>query len=185
MQSLLSPVSRGHAAFRGFVAAALGIALIAWPAITIGTVVVLFAAYALVDAGTVAVRAFGHGVSGGDRALLLLRSGIEVVAAIVAVAYPGVTASIMTVILGIYAITVNGLDLAVIGKLSRLGAKGLGWEIATGVLGVMTGVALVVWPGIGAVTLAIVFGAYLTFAGGAMLISAAVTPRGELVPSRA
>jgi uncharacterized membrane protein HdeD (DUF308 family) len=54
----------------------------------------------------------------------------------------------------------------------------MGWEIAGGLLSVMTGIALVVWPGIGAVTLAIVFGAYLAVLGVVLLLSAAVTPRG-------
>jgi uncharacterized membrane protein HdeD (DUF308 family) len=183
MQSLTAPISRGHAAFRGVVAAALGIALMAWPGVTVGTVVVLFAFYAVLDAGAVTVRACSHGVSGGDRALLGLRALIEVIAAGVAIAYPGITAAIMTVIVGICAITVSGLELAAVGMLSRAGAKGLGWEIASGVLGIMTGVALVVWPSIGAVTLAIVFGAYLAITGVVMLVTAAVTPRGRLVPT--
>jgi len=175
---MFAPLSRGDAAVRGLIAAALGTVLMVWPGITIGTVVVLFAIYALVDAGVNAVRAFRHGVSGGDRALLLIRAVIEVVAAGVAIAYPGVTASIMTVIVGIYAITIGGLELAVVGRLSQAGAKGMGWEIAGGLLSVMTGIALVVWPGIGAVTLAIVFGAYLAVLGVVLLLSAAVTPRG-------
>jgi len=175
---MFAPLSRGDAAVRGLIAAALGTVLMVWPGITIGTVVVLFAIYALVDAGVNTVRACRHGVSGGDRALLLIRAVIEVVAAGVAIAYPGVTASIMTVIVGIYAITIGGLELAVVGRLSQAGAKGMGWEIAGGLLSVMTGIALVVWPGIGAVTLAIVFGAYLAVLGVVLLLSAAVTPRG-------
>jgi len=175
---MFAPLSRGDAAVRGLIAAALGTVLMVWPGITIGTIVVLFAVYALVDAGVNVVRAFRHGVSGGDRALLLIRATIEVIAAGIAIAYPGVTASIMTVIVGIYAITIGGLELAVVGRLSQAGAKGMGWEITGGLLSVMTGIALVIWPSIGAVTLAIVFGAYLVALGLVLLISAAVTPRG-------
>jgi uncharacterized membrane protein HdeD (DUF308 family) len=168
---------RGHQALRGLLAAALGATLVVWPGITIGTVVVLFAIYALVDAATVTARAFRCGVSGGDRALLLIRAVIEVIAAGVALGYPDVTASILTVILGIYAITIGGLELAVVGRLSQLGAKGMRWDITQGVLGVMTGVALVVWPSIGAVTLAVVFGIYLAIYGVVLLVSAAAAPR--------
>jgi len=178
---MFAPLSRGDAAVRGLIAAALGTVLMVWPGITVGTVVVLFAAYALVDAGVNIVRAFRHGVSGGDRALLLIRAVIEVVAAGVAIAYPGVTASIMTVIVGIYAITIGGLELAVVGRLSQAGAKGMGWEIAGGLLSIIAGVALVVWPGIGAVTLAIVFGLYLAISGLMLLIAAAKTPSGQAV----
>ena len=88
MFSLLSPVSHGHAAVRGLLAAAVGAVLMAWPGITIGTVIALFAIYAVLDAGALTVRAFRHGVPGGDRAMLLIRAVIEVVAAGVAIAYP-------------------------------------------------------------------------------------------------
>ena len=56
----------------------------------------------------------------------------------------------MTVVIGIYLITVSGVELAAVGRLRQAGLSGLGWELTGGVLGVMTGVALVVWPGIGA-----------------------------------
>jgi hypothetical protein len=36
----------------------------------------------------------------------------------------------------------------------------------------------VIWPDIGAVTLAIVFGAYLAVYGGVLLLSAATAPKG-------
>jgi len=53
-------------------------------------------------------------------------------------------------------------------------------------LAVLAGIALVVWPGIGAVTLAVVFGAYLAVAGVMLMIEAARTPSGAtVVPSRA
>jgi uncharacterized membrane protein HdeD (DUF308 family) len=171
-------LSRGHAALRGVVATALGTTFAVWPGITLGTIVALFAIYSVFDAGVCVVRAFQHD---GDRSLLALRALIEVIAAGVAVFYPGATVAVMTVVIGIYAITVGGLELAVVGRLSKLGAKGFGWELAGGLLTIMTGVALVVWPGIGAVTLAIVFGIYLAIYGLLLLTEAALTPRGEAV----
>jgi uncharacterized membrane protein HdeD (DUF308 family) len=178
--SSLSP-TRGHVALRGLAAVALGTTLAVWPGITIGTVIALFAVYAVFDAAVSISAAFRHGVAGSDRALLGLRAVIELIAAGVAVAWPGATASVMTVILGISVVTTGGLELAVTGRLARAGATGLGRPIAAGVLAVMTGVALVVWPGIGAVTLAIVFGIHLALAGVMLLVSAATTPRGQRV----
>jgi uncharacterized membrane protein HdeD (DUF308 family) len=169
-------LSRGQAALRGILVAGLGAVLIAWPAITIGTVIALIAAYLAFDAGVAVVAAFRHGVSGRDRALLLVRSLIQVVAAVVAVAYPGATASIIAVIVGIYAIAVSGLELAVTGRLYQAGARGLGWKLTGGIVGVMTGIALVVWPGIGAVTLALVFGGYLVVAGVTLVLASFAAP---------
>ena len=139
MLSRSPSASRGHAAVRGLIAAA--VVLIAWPGITIGTVVVLCAIYAVADAVAVAI--------------------------------------------GIHAITVGGLELTGVGLLAKADVSGYGRQLAGGLLTVMTGVALVVWPGIGAVTLALVFGAYLTVAGVVLLVSAAVAPRHRTVPSAA
>jgi uncharacterized membrane protein HdeD (DUF308 family) len=87
----------------------------------------------------------------------------------------------MTVVIGVFAIAFGVNELTAGRRLSRLGLNGTGWAVVSGVLSVMTGVALVVWPGIGAVTLAIVFGLYLAILGLTLLVSAAITPRGQRV----
>lgn len=56
-----------------------------------------------------------------------------------------------------------------------------GWLGVTGVLSIATGILLVAWPGIGAVSLAIVVGAYLAAYGVVLLVSAAKAPRGQRV----
>ena len=82
----------------------------------------------------------------------------------------------MTVVIGLFAIAVGVNEIAGSSTLSKLGASGTGWLVASGSLSILTGVALVVWPGIGAVTLAIVFGAYLAASGVLLLLSAAAGP---------
>ena len=181
MFSFDQPLSRSQAALRGLLAVVLGGVLMAWPGITLGTVIALFAIFVFADAVVSAIGAFRDGQSAGDRVLLGIRAAIEVAAGIAAIAYPAATAAVMTVVIGIYAITVGGLELAASGRLAKAGVPGTGWLIVSGLLAVVTGIALVVWPGIGAVTLALVFGAYLAIAGFVLLISAAVTPRGETV----
>jgi uncharacterized membrane protein HdeD (DUF308 family) len=163
--------SRGYAVARGLLAAIAGGVLMAWPGITIGTVVVLFALYCFADAVTSGVRLFARRRPAGDRLLLGLRPVIEVAAGIGALAYPGATAGVMTVIIGLYAIAAGLAELAGSSRLSRLGVSGSGWLVAGGVLSILAGGALVVWPGIGAVTLAIVFGAYLLVYGVTLLVS--------------
>jgi uncharacterized membrane protein HdeD (DUF308 family) len=181
MSTLTRSLTRGQAAGRGLLAAILGGVFMAWPGITIGTVVVLFAIYVLADAVAVAVRACAHGLDVGDRALLLVRSVIEIAAAGTAVAWPGVTASVMTVVIGLYAITTGGLELAGASRLAKAGLGGKGWIVAGGVVSVIAGLLLTFWPGIGAVTLAVIFGAYLLVYGVTLMVSALVTPQGETV----
>jgi uncharacterized membrane protein HdeD (DUF308 family) len=160
--------SRGETAVRGLLAIVLGAVLMVWPGITIGVVIALFAIFVFADAIVSAVRMFGDGLDTGDRVLLGLRSVIEIGAGIVAIAYPGATASVMTVVIGVYAITLGITELSV--------SRGSGWLAVSGVLSTLTGLALVVWPDIGAVTLALVFGAYLAIAGVTLLVSAVATP---------
>jgi len=181
MSMSIEPVSRGHWAVRGLLAVALGGVLLVWPSITIGTVAVLFAFYAFADAIATGTRVFRSGTSGGERALGLVRAAIEVTAGVVAIAYPGPTAAMMTAVLGLFAIAIGANELAGARRLSRLGVSGTGWLVATGVVSVLAGVALVVWPGIGAVTLALLFGAYLVVYGITLDIAAVTTPRAEAV----
>jgi uncharacterized membrane protein HdeD (DUF308 family) len=108
--------------------------------------------------------------------LLAIRAVIEGIAGVVAIAYPGATAAVMTVIVGLSLLTVGGLELTTVGRLSRAGARGLGWPIAGGVLSIIAGITLMVWPGMGAVTLAVLFGVYLLVAGAALVIAAIATP---------
>jgi uncharacterized membrane protein HdeD (DUF308 family) len=185
MLTSISSISRGHAVARGLLAAVLGGVFMAWPSITIGTVVVLFAIYALVDAIVVAGRAFAHDVETGDRVLLGLRAAIEVAAAGVALIWPDVTAAVMTVVIGLSAVTSGGLELATAGRIAKLGAGGTGWLVAGGLVSLIAGLLLMFWPGIGAVTLAIVFGAYLLVSGVTLVVSALVAPDGETVPASA
>jgi uncharacterized membrane protein HdeD (DUF308 family) len=171
------PISRREAVVRGLLAAAVGTVLIVWPGITIGTVIALFAVFAFTDAVVSVARLFSSGRPAGDRVLLGLRALIEVTAGVVAIAYPGATAGVMTVVIGLFAIGAGVNEIAASSKLSKLGVSGTGWLVASGSLSLLTGVALVLWPSIGAVTLAIVFGAYLAASGVLLLISAAVNDR--------
>jgi uncharacterized membrane protein HdeD (DUF308 family) len=185
MSTLTRSLTRGQAAARGLLAAVLGGVFMAWPGITIGTVVVFFAIYVVADAVAVARRAVADGLDAGDRALLILRAVVEIAAAVTAVAWPGVTASVMTVLIGLSVVATGGLELAAASRLAKAGIPGSGWIVAGGVLSVIAGLALMFWPGIGAVTLAIVFGAYLLVYGVTLLVSALVTPAGEPVAARA
>jgi uncharacterized membrane protein HdeD (DUF308 family) len=172
------PLSRGHAALRGALALVLGVVFLLWPGITIATAVVLFAIYCFMDAFAALGRLFSADRTAGDRVLMILRTIVDVAAAIVAIAYPGPTAEALTLIIGVYVIVAGVIEISGSRALSRLGTGGAGWLVAGGLLSIVAGVLLVIWPDIGAVTLAIVFGAYLAVYGGVLLLSAAMAPKG-------
>jgi uncharacterized membrane protein HdeD (DUF308 family) len=172
-----SPISRGHAAFRGVLAVAIGIACFVWPGITIGVAVALFAVYCFVDAISLLVRLLSVDTA-SQRVVMILLGLLDVAAGIVAISYPGITAGGLVIVIGIWAIVSGGMELAAAWS---LGGGAAGWFVLGGVLSIIAGLLILVWPRIGALSLAIVFGAYLVAYGITMLAAAAVTPGGDEV----
>ena len=176
MFTFAEPLSRGHAAFRGVLAVVLGILCLAWPGISIGVAVALFAIYCFADAITQLVNLFRSGDTVGHRMLMILLGLIDVAAGIVAIAYPGITAGALVIVIGVWAVVGGSMQLATAWQAR---GDGSGWLTLNGVLSVIAGILLVVWPDIGAVTLALVFGIYLLVYGFSLLVSSAATPRGR------
>ena len=171
MLNFLKPPSRGHLAFLGMVAAALGIAVIVWPNITVGVAVALFAIYAFVNAIGQLVAMFTVERSVGRDILRLVMAVIDVAAGLVAVVYPGITAEVLAIVVGIWAVFGGSIELA------GAWTGRSGWLAVGGLLSVAVGVVLIVWPSIGAVSLALVFGIYLLAYGITLLVSAATGTR--------
>jgi hypothetical protein len=112
MLNFLKPPSRGHLAFLGILAAALGVAAIIWPNVTVGVAVSLFAIYAFVNAIGQVVAMFTVERSVGRDILRLVMALIDVAAGIVALAYPGITAEVLAIVVGIWAIFGGSVELA-------------------------------------------------------------------------
>src|SRR5437868_15330779 len=99
-----APISRDHAAFRGFLAAALGIDCLVWPGITIGVAVALFAIYCFADAITQAVTLFRAEDSTAPRVVMILLVLLDVAAGVVVIAYPRISAAAPVLDIGTWAI---------------------------------------------------------------------------------
>jgi uncharacterized membrane protein HdeD (DUF308 family) len=174
------PLSRRDAAIRGAIAAVLGIIAVVWPGITIGVAVALFAIYCFSDAITRLTVTFGADRDTGSRVAAVLVAIVDVAAAVVAIAYPGITAAVLVVVIGLWALVYGVLELAGAWQL-RDAHMGAGWLTLGGVLSIVVGVLLVAAPDIGALTISLVFGFYLLVYGVSLLVAAAVTPRNETV----
>ena len=171
MLNFLKPPSRGHLAFLGILATVLGVAVIVWPDVTVGAAVALFAIYAFVNAIGQLVAMFTVERSVGRDILRLVMALIDVAAGIVAVSYPGITAEVLAIVVGLWAIFGGSVELA------GAWTGRSGWLAVGGLLSVAVGVVLIVWPSIGAVSLALVFGIYLLAYGITLLVSAATGTR--------
>src|ERR1700761_7937674 len=88
---------------RGILAVVVGIMALAWPQVTVLALVILFAVYAFIAAGLEAMRAFSSPGAGPVFGHLLLGL-VDLAAGVVALVWPGPTALVLTLIVGIWAI---------------------------------------------------------------------------------
>jgi uncharacterized membrane protein HdeD (DUF308 family) len=142
----------------GVLAVVVGIIAIAWPGVTVVALVLVFAVYAFLDAGLEAVRAFSSRTAGPVFGHLLLGL-ISLAAGVVAVVWPAPTALVLVLVIGIWAV-VGGIVEIVNGFGSGETAGTRAMYILTGLVAAAFGVLLFARPGIGAVTLALLFGLF-------------------------
>jgi|SRR5271166_3505 len=142
----------------GVLAIIVGIIAIAWPGVTILALVIIFAIYAFVEAGWQVVIAFSS-PSAGPVFGHLLMGLIDIAAGVVALVWPGPTALVLVLIIGFWAV-VGGLFEIFAGFQSGETAGTRAMFILGGLISVLFGVVIFARPGVGAVTLAILFGLF-------------------------
>ncbi len=142
----------------GILAVIVGIIAIAWPGATILALVVLFAIYAFMAAGLQAARAFGSRAAGPVFGHLLLGL-IDLAAGVIALVWPAPTAFVLVIVVAAWAL-VGGLAEIFAGFGSGETAGTRAMFIVAGLVSVAFGVVLFARPGVGAVTLALLFGLY-------------------------
>jgi uncharacterized membrane protein HdeD (DUF308 family) len=157
-------------ALRGVLGIVFGLIALFMPGTTILSLVLVFAAYALFDgilAITAAVRAVGRHERWG---YLLLEGVVDIIAAVAAVSWPGITVLVFILLLAAWAIASG---ILMIGAAFRLHEQhGRWWLVLGGVVSVLYGALLVAAPFIGAVVLTWWIGAYALVFGAALLITA-------------
>jgi uncharacterized membrane protein HdeD (DUF308 family) len=142
----------------GILAVIVGIIAIAWPGVTILALVILFAIYAFMAAGLQAARAFSGRTAGLVFGHLLLGL-IDLAAGVIALVWPAPTAFVLVIVVAAWAL-VGGLAEIFAGFGSGETAGTRAMFIVAGLVSVAFGVVLFARPGVGAVTLALLFGLY-------------------------
>jgi uncharacterized membrane protein HdeD (DUF308 family) len=151
-------------ALRGTAAVVFGIAAFTWPGLTLELLILLFAAYALVDGIFALVTAVRRGIRAGSWGWHLLQGVTGVIAGLVALLAPAVAALSLVLIIGIWAIITGIAEIALTIRLRhRLKAEWL-WALA-GVASIIFGVALVLFPAAGALALVGVIALYAVVVG--------------------
>jgi uncharacterized membrane protein HdeD (DUF308 family) len=148
----------------GIVTLLAGILALAWPGRTVVVLAVLFGVQ-LVVAGIfrfVAALATDD-ETGATRVLLALLGVLSFIVGLYALRHILVTIATLALLLGIFWI-VNGA-IEVFTALSHRRMPGRGWTILMGLLSMVAGVVVLVYPGISLVTLAVVLGVWLLVFG--------------------
>ena len=123
----------------------------------------MFAVYAFLDAGLQAARAFGSRTAGPVFGHLLLGL-IDLAAGVIALVWPAPTAFVLVIVVAAWAL-VGGVAEFFAGFQSGEAAGTRAMFILAGLVSVAFGVLLFARPGVGAVTLALLFGLYALIYG--------------------
>jgi uncharacterized membrane protein HdeD (DUF308 family) len=144
---------------RGLLGIALGLATFVWPGITLTALVFLFGGYVLVD-GALSLAGAMRAAQAHERWAALLIEGIfGIVAAVVTMLWPAITALALVLVIASWAILTGIAEIAAAVRLRRHihGEWLLG---LAGITSILFGVLLAAMPVAGALVLAIWFGAY-------------------------
>jgi len=159
--------------WRGLLAIIVGVVSVAWPNITVGAFVILFAIYAFLAAGTDLVRAFASDRAGPVAGFLLLAL-LSIAAGVVALVWPGITALALTIWVAVWALLTGVVEVVLAFQRGEAAGERALWAL-TGLVSIALGVVLAIRPDIGALTLATVFGLFSIVYGVSTLILASQT----------
>jgi len=152
---------------RGLVALVVGGIALAWPGVTVLALVVLFAVYAFVAAGMQSLQAFSSRSAGPVVGHLLLGL-VDIAAGVVALAWPVPTALVLVLVVASWAVVIGALEIvAAFRRNEEAGTRAM--FILGGLVSAAFGVVLFARPGMGAISLALVFGLFNLISGSWML----------------
>jgi uncharacterized membrane protein HdeD (DUF308 family) len=154
-------------ALKGAALVVLGVLAVAWPAITLLTMVLIFAAYCIVDAVLSAILAVRGAAHGGRWVWQALTAVVALGAAGVALFYPGLTMVAFAIMLAVWAIVSGAFTIAAGFRLKP--DHGRWWMVAGGVALVLLGVILTLIPPLGLFTLVWLVAVGAVVSGSALL----------------
>jgi uncharacterized membrane protein HdeD (DUF308 family) len=152
---------------RGVAAIVFGVVAVVWPGITLVALAILFGAYVLVEGVLTFVNAFRDELDAGQRVARVLIGLVSLAVGIAMLAWPGVTALVLVLMVGLWALVTGALDVF---AASRTPAQ---WGlVALGVLSMVAGALILFRPNAGAFAVAVVIGFFAIMAGVLRLMEA-------------
>jgi uncharacterized membrane protein HdeD (DUF308 family) len=172
----------------GIITTLAGIVVLAWPGATLLVIAVLFGVQLIIAGIFRFVAAFAtDDAGGGTRVLLALLGVLSIIIGLWAVRHVLLTLLALILLLGIFWV-VNG-TIELFTALSHQGMPQRGWTAAMGVLSILAGIVVLVYPGESLFTLSIVLGIWLLIFGlmeamaGFRLRSLAHSASGHMAPA--
>ena len=147
--------------FAGILSLVVGIAALVWPGKTVLVVAIVFAIWLIVSGIFSIVRGFAHGLTGGMRALFIITGILSLVLGIFAIRGEFQELYILSLFIGI-GFLFRGFASLFLGFENK---DGRGWNSFFGIVMIIGGVIVLVWPGISLVTLTWVVGIWLIIIG--------------------
>ena len=148
----------------GFITFVVGVLALVWPGETLLVVAVLFGAQLIVSGVFRFVAALASDdLTGGSRVLLALLGVLSLVIGLYAVRHVLITITALALLLGIFWVVSGTIELFT--ALSHREMPGRGWTAFMGVLGILAGILVLVYPAISLLTLAVVLGVWLLIYG--------------------
>ncbi len=163
-------------ALRGVVAVLFGVAAVLWPEITLLWLAVLFAAFAIVAGAVSIAAAVTQRRTEQDWWLTLMLGLVGVGAGAIALLHPHLSALVLVLLIGAYMLMSGVLDIALAVQLRKTIRRE--WLlIMNGILAVVFGVLVFLFPAAGALALVWLISAYAIITG-ALFLTLAFRARG-------
>ena len=151
-------------ALRGLVAVLFGLACFVWPLPTLMVLVLLYGAYALADGVFAVAAALAGRAQGSHWWALLLEGLLGIAVGVITFFWTDITAVALLYLIAFWAIVTGILEIVAAVRLRAYIAGE--WALAlSGVLSILFGLLLLIWPGATALALIWVIGAYAILFG--------------------
>lgn len=138
--------------------------MLIWPAPSLLVVAIVFGIQLIVTGVFRFVSAFASAdVTGGTRVLWALLGALSLIIGLYSVQHVLVTIVALALLLGIFWVVNGAIELFT--ALSHREMPARGWTALMGILSVVAGIVILVYPGISVVALAVVLGIWLLLLG--------------------
>jgi uncharacterized membrane protein HdeD (DUF308 family) len=153
---------------RGIAAIVFGVLAFIWPGLTLLTLVILYGVFAIVDGVLALAAAFGRTDAEVPRWWFLFTGILDIAAGVIAMFWPGITALVLIIFIGAWAI-IRGVMEVIAAVQLRKEIEGEWLLVLAGVLSVLFGLGVLIYPGAGAVALAWLIAIYAIAIGVVMI----------------